>query len=85
MDLIEFLFDENIIRIEYEAVIPIDEIIIKVSKHSSFEEIIVSIMTSFEKNPEVKGNPIKAAFVIIKVDDTKGIFKLFNCIMRMSW
>lgn len=73
LDLIEFLLDINIIRKEYDAVIPIEDTIIIVNKHLSFDEIIISIIISLEKNPEENGNPIRAILVIIKVDITSGI------------
>lgn len=85
LDLIRFLFDIFSIRNEYEAVIPIDEIIINVSKHSNFEFTIFSIIMSFEKYPEVKGNPIRAALVMPNVVVVKDILLLFFPIIRMSW
>lgn len=84
-DLREFLLDKYIIRSEYDAVIPIDEIIMMVSKHSIFDEIIFSIIMSFEKNPEVKGRPIRAALVRPKMIEDIGILKLFFLIIRISW
>lgn len=78
------LLDKNIIRNEYDAVIPIDEIIISVNIDSIFDEIIFSIIISFEKYPEVKGNPINAILVILSVDKVDGIFDLFILIIRIS-
>lgn len=71
--LIIILLDKNIIRSEYDAVIPIDIIIINVNIHSNFDEINFSMIMSFEKYPEVNGNPIRAVFVIIKVDNVFGM------------
>lgn len=85
LHLIVNLLDKCIIRIEYDAVIPIVEIIIKVKIHSIFEEIIFSIIMSLEKNPEVKGNPIKAALVNPRIVVVIGILIVFILIIRMSW
>jgi len=46
--LIIILLDRFVMRMAYEIVIPIDEIINNVSKHSSLEEIIFSMIMSFE-------------------------------------
>lgn len=79
------LLEKYIIRNEYEAVIPIEEIINSVNKHSSFDEINFSIIISFEKYPEVNGSPISVMFVILKVDKVNGMLGLFILIIRMSW
>lgn len=65
----------NIIRKEYDAVIPTEEIIMNVSMHSSFDEINFSIIISFEKYPDVKGRPISVILVILNVDKINGILK----------
>lgn len=79
------MFDKYIIRIEYDAVIPIEEIIIKVRIHSILEEIIFSMIISFEKKPEVKGSPIRAALVRPKIVVVIGILIVFILIIRISW
>lgn len=79
------MLDENIIRREYEAVNPIDKIIIIVNIHSIFEEIIFSMIISLEKNPDVNGRPIKAILVMVKITEIIGIFMLFILIIRISW
>lgn len=83
-NLISILLDRYIIRREYDAVIPIDKIINIVNKHSILDEIIFSIIWSFEKNPDVNGKAISAIFVIPKDDEIRGI-GLFILIIRISW
>lgn len=46
---------------------------------------IFSIIISFEKYPEVNGNPIRAALVILNVVVVKHNFLLFFSIIRISW
>nr|WP_245959538.1 hypothetical protein [Neobacillus piezotolerans] len=57
---------------------------IKVKIHSIFEEIIFSMIMSFEKNPDVKGKPIKAALVKPMIVVVIGILFLFILIIRIS-
>lgn len=71
-DLIIDLFEKSVIRIEYEAVIPMDKIIkIDIMKFR-FEVNINSIITSFEKNPDMNGIPIKAILLIPKIEIVNG-------------
>lgn len=84
-DFIVILFDSFIIRNEYEAVIPIEIIINNVKMHFNFIEIIFSMIISLDINPDVKGRPINAVFVIPNVDEIKGVFDGFIFIIRMSW
>lgn len=86
LDLIIYLFDNINIRIEYEAVIPTDIIIVIISKDSIFDEIIFSIIMSFEKKPDIKGNPINDIIVIPKIEDVKEVlFIKLILIIRPSW
>lgn len=85
-DLMFSLFDIIDIRIEYDAVIPIDIIIIVDKINSSLEDIIFSIIKSFEKNPDVNGNPIRAMLVVPKTVDVNVEFIIeFDPIIRLSW
>lgn len=79
------LFDRMAIRIEYTMVNPIEIIIRIVSIHSNFEEIIFSIIISFEKNPDMKGIPIRDMEVIPITEDMRGIIIEFIPIIRISW
>lgn len=49
------------------------------------DEIIFSIIISFEKNPDINGIPIKANLLIPKIDSGRGILLKFNPIIRISW
>lgn len=80
LDLNENLFDIKDIRKVYEAVIPIDRIIKNVIIKLNFEEIIVSIIMSLEKNPEVNGIAINIIPDKPKIDKTKGSY-LFLCLL----
>lgn len=52
---------------------------------SILEEINFSMIISFDRYPEVNGNPISAIFVILNVEIIVGmLFGLF-LIIRMSW
>lgn len=81
----KFLLENKDIRIEYEAVIPIDIIIIMDKIDSILLEIIFSIIASFEKNPDIKGIPISAMFVIPIIDKVSGVWLKLILIIRMSW
>lgn len=71
-DLINDLFEKRVIRMEYDAVIPID-IIIKMDKVKFKLEVnINSMMTSFEKNPDMNGIPIRAILLIPRIDIIRG-------------
>lgn len=72
------------IRVEYMVVRAIDVIIIKDRIHSSLDEIIFSIIISFEKNLDKNGIPINAILVIPKVEDTKGMLVEDIPIIRVS-
>lgn len=82
--LMSVLFDRYIIRNEYKAVILTEEIINSVNIHSNFEDINFSMIISFEKYPEVNGNPINAMFVILNEVNVDGMLELF-LIIRISW
>jgi len=49
------------------------------------EEIIFSIIISFEKNPDINGIPINAILEILIIDCINGNFILFIPIFRISW
>lgn len=84
-DLIIILLEKLDIRIEYLAVNPID-IIIKIdNKLLILDEIIFSMITSFEKNPDINGIPIRAILVIPRVEIIKGLYIKFDLIIRISW
>lgn len=84
-DLIRVLFDDKDIRIEYEAVIPIDKVIMSIIIKFILDEIINSIIVSLEKNPDINGIPIKAILFSPRIDWVSGYFKKFNPIIRISW
>lgn len=44
-----------------------------------------SMITSFEKNPDMKGTPIKAKLLIPKIDRVNGYWIKFKPIIRISW
>lgn len=71
-DKIWGLFENKVMRMEYDAVIPIDNII-KVDRVKFKLDIIInSIITSFEKNPDMNGIPISAILLIPRMDNIKG-------------
>lgn len=72
LDLILDLLDNKDIRIEYDAVIPIDKIIRSNNSVLIFDLNIFSIIISFEKNPDMKGIPIRAILLIPKIVRVKG-------------
>lgn len=84
-DFIKYLYDSSDIRIEYDAVIPIEIIIIIVRVDFNFVEISLSIIASFEKKPDKKGIPINLSLVIPKIDIVKGLEFKFIPIIRISW
>lgn len=84
-DLIIFLLDVINIRIVYDDVIPIDIIIISDSIEFVFDIIIVSIIVSFEKNPDVKGIPINIILDNPIIVGIMGDVLIFISIIRMSW
>lgn len=49
-----------------------------------WEVFIVSIIVSFEKNPDRKGVPVKAKLPMVKQDVVMGIVLLMPPIFRMS-
>lgn len=57
---------------EYDAVIPIESIIIIDKIKFRLEVNINSIITSFEKKPDINGIPIRAILLIPKMDNIKG-------------
>lgn len=79
------LFDSIDMRIEYDIVIPIEEIIINVNRDSIFNLISFSIIVSFEKNPDINGIPIKDILVKPSVVEVNGILNEFIPIIRISW
>lgn len=64
---------------EIEVIIII-EIIIDI-----FDEIIFSIIESFEKNPDINGIPIKDIFEIPIMDIVTGEFFIIDPMCRISW
>lgn len=70
--MIEDLFVYQVIRKEYEAVIPIDRIINVNIIVFKFDDIMFSIMISFEKKPDINGIPIKAILFNPKIEETIG-------------
>lgn len=84
-NFIVILLEISVIRIEYSAVNPTD-VIISIDKiHSSFDDIIFSIIISFEKNPDMKGIPINDILVIPNTVCVSGIDEEFIPIIRISW
>lgn len=79
------MVEKNDIRNEYVAVIPIEITISEVSKDSNFNEINLSIIASFEKNPDMNGIPIKANLVIPKIEGVSGELIILIPIVRISW
>lgn len=71
-DLILNLFEENDIRIEYDAVIPIDKVIKISIIIFKFEDIIFSKIISLEKNPDINGIPINDNLFTPNIDKTIG-------------
>lgn len=70
---------------EYVLVIPMD-IIIKIDiNKDKLEEIIDSIIASLEKNPDMKGRPIRAILEIPNTLSIKGIESNEFLVCRMSW
>ena len=63
-------------RNEYNDVIEIDIIIINDKIIEKLDEIIFSIIESFEKNPDMNGIPINDRFEIPNIDNVIGL--LFN-------
>lgn len=85
LDLIFDLLENVDIRIEYEAVIPIDKVINININILKFDEIIFSKIISFEKNPDINGIPIRAILFTPKIDKIIGKFIKFIPIIRISW
>lgn len=85
--LIIILFEIIDIRIEYDAVNPNDKIIINDKIYSIlYDDNNFSKIISFEKNPDLNGNPIKAIEVIPKIVDVNVEFMVwFILIIRPSW
>ena len=84
-DLMLDLFEIKDIRIEYAAVIPIEDSITIDNIRFKFDEIIFSIIMSFEKNPDMKGIPIRAILLIPKIDKERGWLMKLIPIIRISW
>lgn len=72
LDFNENLLDINVIRIVYDAVNPIEKIIKYTIIRFSLEEIIDSIIESFEKNPDVNGIAISIILDNPKIDSVNG-------------
>lgn len=85
LDLISCLLECKDIRIVYEAVIPIDRVIRMSIVMLILDEIILSIIESFEKNPDMKGIPIKAILFTPKIDKVRGRWDRLIPIIRISW
>lgn len=68
----------------YDAVIPIDIIIITYKYIFIFEYIILSKIISLEKNPDMKGMPIRAKLLTPNKVKVKGRFRKFVPIIRIS-
>lgn len=84
-DLILDLLEDNDMRIEYDAVIPIDIVININIVMFILDDSIFSKITSLEKNPDINGIPIKAILLIPKIDKIIGKFKKLILIIRISW
>lgn len=67
------------------VVIPIDIIIINVRIENELDKIIISIIGSLEKNPDINGIPIKAVEAIPKEEEIIGELNIKVPIFRMSW
>lgn len=83
-DFIKILFDVKDIRIVYEAVIPRDVIIRIDIIRFGFELIIVSMILSLEKNPDVNGIAIRVILDNPMIDNVKGELFIFESIIRIS-
>lgn len=79
------LLDRKDIRIVYEAVIPMEEIIKRDIMKLDLVLINISIIMSLEKNPEVNGSPIRVILDSPSIEDVKGDIFVFVSIIRMSW
>lgn len=77
--------DVNVIRIVYDAVNPMDVIIIKERMRLKFEEIIISMIISLEKNPDVNGRAIKVILESPMIVGVSGELFINIPIIRMSW
>lgn len=79
------MVDNKFIRIVYNLVIKIDEIMMNVSVEFNFDVNINSIIASFEKNPDKNGNPISAILFNPNIDEIIGVE--WNCedMFRISW
>lgn len=84
-DFILDLLEDNDIRIEYDAVIPIDIVINNSIVMFILDDSIFSKITSLEKNPDMNGIPIKANLLIPKIDKIIGKFRKLILIIRISW
>lgn len=79
------LKDNFIMRKEYMAVIVIDEIINKDIICINVDLIIISKIISLEKNPDIKGSPIKAIKEIPIVEEMIGELFIIVPMWRISW
>lgn len=52
---------------------------------AKYEFNIVSMMASFEKNPDMKGMPIRARLDTPKIVCVVGVLYVFILIIRISW
>lgn len=85
LDLFIVLFDIKDIRIVYEAVSPIDKIIMIDKKKLNSDLIIVSMIVSFEKNPEVNGIAINIILDNPRIEIIRGELNILILIIRISW
>lgn len=74
-----------IIRKEYIDVMEIDKIIKREIKIVILDEIIFSIIESFEKNPDINGIPINDKFEIPNILRVAGYNLNIDPIWRISW
>jgi len=84
LDFNEYLFDRKDIRSVYDIVKPNEKTINKDNSRLSFEDNIEFIIESLEKNPDIKGIPIKAIEEILKIEGVKGENFIFKPIIRIS-
>lgn len=71
-NFVKDLFENRVIRMEYDAVIPMESTIIIDKIKFRLEVSINSIITSFEKKPDINGIPIRAILLIPRIDNIKG-------------
>jgi len=85
LDFIKNFMEKEIIRIEYNEVIPIERIIKNLVNEKVLEKISVSIIGSLEKNPDIKGIPIRDMEAIPRIEEISGDLDKDVPICRISW